>query len=313
MVRGHDGAVGGFLALVDLTRASADDITADPGAHAAWDYVVRHAAPRPGETVTQSRFVIDREAYQGPSPTLNATPILTFQRYLGTPKLAWDLLTLAEPERWDAYFAAADMPRAAGADFVIGGRRYGLFAHDFRRVPVDALLELVTERALAQDVMTSAPAVTPPVLALSQPEFDDAVRQALRDLRRPDLLARNPLLRTRLVHDGTVAGEPSAPALEAVVRCGSRRAARSPPGRQVVAGRGAHLRDAGRHSGAGRRGTGAAVQHLPSPPHPGRGPGRELAVGPRALRRAALSTTEQSPVWQSSNRWAQPPLDCGGD
>jgi hypothetical protein len=209
--------VGGFLALLDLTRASAQDLEADPGARAAWSYAKRHAPPRPAETVTQSRFVVDREAYQGPSPTLNATPILTMQRYLGTPNLAWDFLTLAEPERWDAYFAAADLPRAVGADFWVGGRRYGLFAHDFRQVPVDALLELVTERALGQDVMPSPPTVKPPLLVLSQPEFDDSVRQALRDLRRPDLLSRNPLLRTRLVRDRTGHEEPTVATLEALV------------------------------------------------------------------------------------------------
>jgi hypothetical protein len=217
VVRGQNGAVGGFLALLDLTRASAQDIAADPGARAAWDYARQHGPRRAGETVTQSRFVIDREVYQGPSATLNATPILTFQRYLGTPKLAWDFLTLAEPERWDAYFAAADLPRAAGADFWVGGRRYGLFAHDFRQVPVDALLELVTERALAHDLTPSPPAVQPPLLVLSQPEFNDSVRQALRDLRRPDLLARNPLLRTRLVRDRARDEEPGAATLEALV------------------------------------------------------------------------------------------------
>jgi hypothetical protein len=217
VVRGQDGAVGGVLALLDLTRAAAQDIEADPGARAAWGYAKRHAAPRPGEVVTQSRFVVDRAAYQGPSPTLNATPILTFQRYLGTPNLAWDFLTLAEPERWDAYFAAADLPRAAGADFWVGGRRYGLFAHDFRRVPVGALLELVTERALAQELTPSPPTVRPPLLVLSQPEFDDAVRQAMRDLRRPDLLSRNPLLRTRLVAEHAGDQEPGAATLEALV------------------------------------------------------------------------------------------------
>jgi hypothetical protein len=217
VVRGQDGVVGGFLALLDLTRASTQEIAADPGARAAWEYVKRQAPPRPSETVTQSRFIIDRDAYQRPSSTLNATPILTMQRYLHTPNLAWDFLTLAEPERWDDYFAAADLPRAVGADFWVGGRRYGLFAHDFRRVPVDALLELVTERALAQDLTPSPPTVKPPVLVLSQPEFDQAVRQALRDLRRPDLLARNPLLRTRLVRDRTGDEEPSGAFLEALV------------------------------------------------------------------------------------------------
>jgi hypothetical protein len=218
VVRGQDDVVTGVLALVDLTRASPQDIAADPGARAAWDYAQRHAPPRPGEAVTQSRFVIDRQAYQGPSPTLNATPILTMQRYLQTPNLAWDFLTLAEPERWDDYFAAADLPRAAGADFWVGGRRYGLFAHDFRRVPVDALLELVTERALAQDVTAPPPAGQPPLLVLSQPEFDQSVRQALRDLRRADLLGRNPLLRTRLARDRAAGREPSAAVLEALVR-----------------------------------------------------------------------------------------------
>ena len=38
VVRSHDGVIGGFLALLDLTRASAQDIAADPGARAAWDY-----------------------------------------------------------------------------------------------------------------------------------------------------------------------------------------------------------------------------------------------------------------------------------
>ena len=52
---------------------------------------------------------------------------------------------------------------------------------------------------------------------LSQPEFDQAVRQALRDLRRRDLLVRNPLLRTRLVRDRAGTEEPSAATLEALV------------------------------------------------------------------------------------------------
>ena len=217
VVRSKDGVLGGFLALLDLTRASAEDIAADSGAQAAWGYANRLAPPRPTETVTQSRFVVDRDAYQGPSPTFNATPMLTMQRYLSTPNLAWDFLTLAEPEQWDAYFAAADMPRAADADFWVGGRRYGLFAHDFRQVPVGSLLELVTERALSQDLTPAATPAKPPLLVLSQPEFDDSVRRALRDLRRPDLLARNPLQQTRLVRGRAGAAEPSAATVEALV------------------------------------------------------------------------------------------------
>lgn len=218
VLRNHDGAVRGFLGLIDLTRASAEDIAADPGAQAAWDFAQHHAPSRPGETVTQTRFIIDRQAYQDPSPTLNATPVLTMQQYLCTPNLSWDFLTLAEPDRWNDYFAAADLPRAVGADFEVAGRRFGLFAHDFRRVPVDAWLELVTERALARDVTLQASDPPQQLLVLSRPEFEQATKQALHDLHRPDLLARNPLVRTRLLHDYTQGGDPDGAALERLLR-----------------------------------------------------------------------------------------------
>jgi hypothetical protein len=195
VVRGDDGEVRGFLGLVTLTDRPGD-LAFDPGASAAWEHAQRTSPVRPGEVVTQTRFVIDRDRYQAPSPTLNAAPILTIQRYLQTPRLAWDFLTLAQPDLLNDYFAIADLPRAVGADFVVGARTYGLFAHDFRPVPVDAWLEVVTERALSQDPSTRSRVAEP--VALSQPAFTDAVRQALRDLQRPELLARNPLQQTRL-------------------------------------------------------------------------------------------------------------------
>jgi hypothetical protein len=217
VIRGEDG-VQGMLAIVDLARSSPDDLDADPGARAAWDFAHRNAPPRPGEALTQCRFVVDRNNYQSASPTLNAVPILTLRKQLSTPNLSWDFVTLSEPERWDEYFAAGDVPRAEGADFHVGGRRYGLFAHDFRKVPVDAWTELWSERALAQDVDVAPPEHAHAFLVLSHPDFDAAVRQGFKDLRRPDLLARNPLLHTRLVADRTAAGASGAAVLEGVLR-----------------------------------------------------------------------------------------------
>ena len=200
VIRGPGGKVRGVVGLLDLTIARPEDRAADPGTAAAWSYVERTAPARTGEAVTQCRFIVDGEAYQGPSPTLNAVPILTLQRQLSMPHLAWDFVNLFEPDRWEEYFAAADLPRAVGADFTVEGRRFGLFAHDFRRVPVEAMTERWTERALADDaLLLPAAAPEPELLVLAHADFDAAVRQAMRDLHRPDLLARNPLLRTRLV------------------------------------------------------------------------------------------------------------------
>lgn len=52
---------------------------------------------------------------------------------------------------------------------------------------------------LADDALLVPEAHEPELLVLAHADFADAVRQALRDLHRPDLLARNPLARTRLV------------------------------------------------------------------------------------------------------------------
>jgi AAA ATPase domain len=219
VVRHHDGRLMGVHAILDLTRASSDDLAADPGARAAWEHAQRCAPPRPGEVVTQCRFLVDREAYQSPSPTMNAAPVLQLQRELATPGLAWDFLTLAEPELWDDYFRAADMQRAAGADFTVGGRRYGLFGHDFRQVPIEAWTELWAERALARDDgPASASEASTFYVVLSHPDFAAAVRQGLKDLARRDLLAHNPLVRTRLVAERAVGGRAAGKVLEALLR-----------------------------------------------------------------------------------------------
>jgi hypothetical protein len=217
VLRHSGGTVRGFLALLDLTSAAEEDRLADPGTRAAWGHIQREGGLRAGQRVTQARFVIDSESYQGPSPTLNTAPVVTLQLYLSTPDLAWDFLTLAEPDRWNDYFAMADMGRVDGADFTVGGRRYGIFGHDFRALPLGPWMDLWAERALAQDPSV-APRGSVGPLVLSQPDFADAVRQGLKDLARPDLLARNPLLRTRLLADAAAGDRPDAAALDRVLR-----------------------------------------------------------------------------------------------
>ena len=199
VIREAGRRVRGVVAILDLTRATVTERASDPGTAAAWTFALAHAPARQGEMVTQCRFIADIVAGQGPSPTLDAVPILTLQRQLSLVHLAWDFVTLADPDQWDEFFFAADLPRARGADFTVDGRRSGLFAHDFRRVPVEAMVRRWTERALADDAMLVPADTSTELLVLAREEFGDAVRQGLRDLHRPDLLARNPLQRTRLL------------------------------------------------------------------------------------------------------------------
>jgi hypothetical protein len=207
VIRDDDGAVSGVIVLLDLTAASDEDRDADPGTATAWEHAHRSASPRPGEVVTMTRFIQDRVAGQGPSPTLNAVPIITLQRYLKMPNLALDYLALFEPEPWDDYFRTADLPRVDGADFTIDDRRFGLFCHDFRRLPVDQLILLWTERSLAQDPMLHTDASADALIVLEETDFGDAAKAALRSLHLPERLAANPLTRTRLVNRAAAADD----------------------------------------------------------------------------------------------------------
>lgn len=231
--RRADGSVRGTLALVELTAAAGGDgaLPWDPVADAALRHAHAVAPPRAGELVTLTRFVVDAETYQRPSPTVNAIPVLTIQRYLDQPNLSWDFLALHAPDPMDPYFAVADLPRVPGVDPQCGGRRYGLYAHDFRVRPVDDWLELVTERALAQDPMLPAPTDPQPLL-LSFADFAVAVRDALRSVGDEHALAHSPLLRTRVVADHAegVGREVSGATLRDCVTCAVEQLGGTPAG-----------------------------------------------------------------------------------
>ena len=200
--RGADGEPFGFVAELAIQLASEEDIAGDPGAHAMWEYVLRHGPPRPGEEVLCGRFFMDRDAYQGPSPSFNVLTIAATQLWFSHPRLAWELIG-----PWGDLAAAEPMMRyigyhhAAEATYEVGGRRYHVFANDWRRRPIEDWLDMMAEQELGTD--PAPPAV--PVLALSQPEFAAAARQALRDLHRPDALAENPLQRARMTRGEALA------------------------------------------------------------------------------------------------------------
>ena len=197
--RGADAVPFGFLAELALHLASEQDIDGDPGARAMWAHVMRHAPPRPGDEVLCGRFFMDRDAYQRPSPSFNVLTIASTQLWFSHPRLAWELigawgdLATAEPMmRYIGYQHAAE------ATYEVGGRRFHVFANDWRRRPIEDWLDMMAEQELGAEPAPPPPA---PVLALSQAEFAGAVRRALRDVHRPDALAANPLQRARMTRD----------------------------------------------------------------------------------------------------------------
>ncbi|WP_406047274.1 AAA family ATPase [Kribbella sp. NBC_00889] len=212
-IRAGTGEPIGYGGAITLDQAGESDLAADPGAAAIWQYAQRHGPPRPGESVHAARFLIDRDGYQRPSASNNVITAWHIQHILTTPRLSWDFIACYEDGAfWEPFFAYIDYHRAHEAEYDIGTHHYAVFAHDFRRLDPAAWLELMSDREIGAPA--GPPTGADPELLLSQPDFAHSVRAALRCLHRPDRLAGNPLLRSRLIRDR---GDSSADTLRALV------------------------------------------------------------------------------------------------
>jgi len=203
----------GFAGLLALHEASVADRSTDPGAQAMWDYAVTHGPVREGEEVHAGRFFLDAVAGQQPSASQNLITMCHTRELFGRRRPAWEFIgCYSDAEHWQPMFDYLDYHRARDAEYEIGGRHYGVFAHDWRQLSIEDWLDMMGEREIGAPV--AAPSPPAPELVLSQPVFAQAVRAALRDLHRPDRLTANPLLRSRLAGRS---GEP-VPALRARIR-----------------------------------------------------------------------------------------------
>lgn len=187
----------GFMAMPVLHEITPEDAAVDPAVSALLTFVDQAGPLRPGEEIVCLRFWMEREQYQAVTPVINLTAANSVSYWMTHPQLAWNFIAMADPDFWLPHFNGIRMQRIAAADFVVDDRAYGVFGHDWRVEPIDAWqmnVYLTEEQPPAQPV---APQTG--LLVLSQPEFAEAVRQSLRHYTRPDLLANNPLLRSRMV------------------------------------------------------------------------------------------------------------------
>jgi hypothetical protein len=232
--RGRGPEVLGFSAQIDLHRAGEEDFARDPGARAVWAHALRHAPPRPDDEVLLLRFMMDRDVYQAPSRSFNVATIRSTQEWLRRPRLSWYYIAPTDPEAIAAFMDYICFPRAPDADFDVGERSYGVFARDWRRDGAPEWLKQMTARELGDEVPLPTPEPeTAPLPALSQPEFAEAVRRALRDLHRPNALATNPLVGTRVVRERGAAS-PARDALRALLHDAVDALRADPRGEKLV-------------------------------------------------------------------------------
>lgn len=231
--RGAGGDVLGFVASLALQETTEEDRALDPGVRAAWDFAQRYGPARPGEVMLLHRFAMARDTYQLASGTFDMVVMHTTTQWLTTPGLAWTFVIFADAEYWRPVMSYINFRRATVADFTVEDRTYQVFAHDWRAEPPLAWLDLMAERELASDLTVEQveAAPPPPLIVLSQPEFEQAVRQALRAYTQPEALEHNPLLRSRLVAEH--GGDDPVAALQALIRDAVQRLRALPRGERL--------------------------------------------------------------------------------
>ncbi|TDD29731.1 hypothetical protein E1286_46305 [Nonomuraea terrae] len=200
-----------FSAWLRLAELDEEELRADPVVAMAWGHARATAPLRAGEHVGVGRLWVV-PSYRGSSPVMEVMLGRVIGDCLRSERLAWSFIEMRHPN--DAWvellgrrFGMRDISERPG----LGDDAYAVFVHDWRAVPARVWLNRLPVAGSA-----GGPGATATLVVLSQAEFADAVRKALRQLPRLDVLAASPLTRTRLVAER--AGQSPATALGDLLR-----------------------------------------------------------------------------------------------
>jgi hypothetical protein len=194
----------GVVGLLDVVTLEEGESTDDPAIVAAQP-ILSHTPLRPGERGLYFRFWMAADEYQSVSPIQSLIFVAIVQHYFATPALGVTLIALAQPEFWAPMFDYALHRRALDADFAVAGRRYGVYAHDWRALPAKTWLDRLSEQEAPIKERAEGPRRSSEVVVLSKEGFFESVQDALKSFSNFGKLSGNPLLDSRLVVDRTSA------------------------------------------------------------------------------------------------------------
>ncbi|WP_162794658.1 AAA family ATPase [Nonomuraea lactucae] len=170
----------------------------DPVVSAAWAHARTTAPLQAGRYLAVERFAVHPARYQRPSPVMDLMQWRILGEIFRSEQLSWSFFVKRDDGFWNRHLVDVDIPPIAARPHV-GPHSYALFAHDWHANPPVAWAELRMRRMFAESQARAEFSV------LSRPEFDAAVRDALRAVRQPHGLDRNPLRGSRFVGERDLA------------------------------------------------------------------------------------------------------------
>ncbi|MCB0114552.1 MAG: AAA family ATPase [Caldilineaceae bacterium] len=200
--RTAEGVIAGFCHVVEMHTASFEDLRADPATRSALDHLQSVVPLRSQDAILYFRNWMDAEQYQLSPSIFNMAAMVSLRLYFNTPSFAYSFIASRHSDHYAGMFEYLRKPLAPTAAFTIDGQDFGVFVHDWRVEPVLKWLEIMGERELLDEIVAleNLPRTGDP-MALSEPAFANAVRQALKEFRHLDKLAQSPLLHSRCLYD----------------------------------------------------------------------------------------------------------------
>jgi hypothetical protein len=196
--RAETGEVVAFSVWLRLHGPEPVQIAADPLVAAVWRHCDAHGPVRPGEHVAVSGFIV-AEAYGVVSPIVDLMFTRVVAEWLRAERIAWSFLVRRHVELWDTHSKSIEH-EPIRERVTIDGRELLLYAHDWRTAPLQVWLSRQDTEVLSG--RRPAAGAEPCYTVLSRPQFDAAVRAALRDVGHAAALDANPLCGTRLADEG---------------------------------------------------------------------------------------------------------------
>ena len=211
--RQKPGQTDGYLLTLRLDQWLAPDARLpvdDAVASAAIGWLRDHARLRPGERAPLYRNWMATDAYQERSAVQSRIFARIVRDYMTLPSLGYTLFSCSDPDARGPYLAHAGLERVVDAEVPAGP---ALFGHDWRRTPPAAWLDALEQNVLDDD---ATPVGGPPqtlageTVVLSQSDFADAVRDALKHYNQDHRLVDSPLLRSRVVRSAMTSEDDGA-------------------------------------------------------------------------------------------------------
>jgi hypothetical protein len=179
VVRTEDGVAGFICGLLCPTGSGLEE--RDPVVRAALAHVARHGPARPGELVDIERFMGGAREYERDLYAVLVASVTSIIDWVTRP-LAWTFVVVTDPEFWGPFF---DYLAFTPAFEIEDGGHQVVYAIDWRRLPVDVWLGLMSEREHSGGG-GPAPAELLRPAPIGRDAFAAAVRAALHAAYRPD-------------------------------------------------------------------------------------------------------------------------------